>query len=220
MKKLILSALLSGVAASAMATDLPGHRGAPVAPLVYQPAFTWGGLYVGINGGYDYGDISGTNFARPEGGLIGGTVGYNWQTGSWVYGVEGDFDYAFTKHDNTFAFSGGTGSNTYKTDWLTTERVRFGYAYDRALFYVTGGLAVVQNKGTVNDGAASFSKEEWRVGGTIGAGAEYAITDNVSAKAEYLWVPVEDQKFWSGQAYEEKNSLSSHLFRAGLNYKF
>ena len=217
MKSLFLGLLLSGVAASAFAADLPTRKGAPMAPPVYAPAFTWGGLYVGINGGYAYGNVGNTFLANPEGGVIGGTVGYNWQMGQVVFGAEGDFDYGFTKRSNNFF----AGSNTYKVNWITTERLRLGYAWDRALLYVTGGYAGVDTKATaaLNNGA-NFEQTTWRHGGSIGAGVEYAFTNNITAKAEYLWLPMQDKTYFGGTGFAETNKLDISLFRVGLNYKF
>ena len=224
MKTLFLGLLLAGVASSAMAADLPTRKGTPVAPQVYAPAFTWGGLYLGINGGYAYGATSNTNFASPSGGAIGATLGYNWQMGQLVFGAEGDFDYAFTKRSNNFAFAGGgLGSNTYKVNWITTERLRLGYAVDRALFYVTGGFAAVDTRATANTNAAAFnnlSQTSWRTGGALGGGIEYAFTNNITAKAEYLWLPMSDKTYFGGTPFAENNKLNVNLFRVGLNYKF
>jgi outer membrane immunogenic protein len=227
MKTLFLALLMAGAATSAIAADLPTRKGYPVAPQpMYAPAFTWGGLYVGINGGYAYGDMSNTNFANPNGGVIGGTLGYNWQMGQIVFGAEGDFDYAFTKRSNTYAFTTGNlayaGGNSYETNWITTERLRLGYAVDRALFYVTGGYAGMSTRASTFDVNTGYSNSQdgWRSGGAIGAGVEYAFTNNISAKAEYLWLPMEDKTYWSGTPYQETNKLDVNLFRVGLNYKF
>jgi outer membrane immunogenic protein len=218
MKTLFLAVLMAGAATSALAADLPTRKGAPMAPApVYAPAFTWGGLYVGINGGYAYAATGNTNFSSPNGGLVGGTIGYNWQMGQLVYGGEADFDYAFTKQDNNFAM----GTNSYRTNWMTTERLRLGYAVDRALFYVTGGFAAVDTHASVNDVFGNnFEQNNWRVGGAIGAGIEYAFTNNISAKAEYLWMPLQDETYWQGTPYAETNHMDVSLFRVGLNYKF
>jgi outer membrane immunogenic protein len=221
MKTIFLAMLMAGAATGALAADLPTHK-APVAPApVYAPAFTWGGLYLGINGGYAFGAVSNTNFANPSGGVIGGTLGYNWQMGQLVFGAEGDIDYAFTKHSNNFAFARGTGTNTYRVNWITTERLRLGYAMDRALFYVTGGYAGVSAHATVADSFGNnFSQNNWRSGGAIGGGVEYAFTNNITAKAEYLWVPLQNKTYWAGTPYAETNHLDVNLFRVGLNYKF
>ncbi len=94
MKKVLLAALMAGVASSAMAADLPTRK-APPAPQVYAapPVFSWTGFYVGVNGGWG-GGSSGGDFGSPTGGLVGGTVGYNYQVGQFVAGLEGDWDWA------------------------------------------------------------------------------------------------------------------------------
>jgi len=226
MKTLFVAVLMAGVASSAFAADLPTRKGAPIAPPVYAPAFTWGGLYVGINGGYAYGAVNNSNFSSPNGGMVGGTLGYNWQFGQIVFGAEGDFDYAFTKQSNTFGFTtaagvAGTGANSLRTNWITTERLRLGYAVDRALFYVTGGFAAADTHANVSDSFGNnFSQNNWRDGGVVGGGIEYAFTNNITAKAEYLWAPLSNQTYWSGTPYAETNHLDVNMFRVGLNYKF
>jgi len=221
MRTLFLAALMASAATAALAADLPTHK-APMAPApAYAPPFTWGGLYVGINGGYAFGDASNTFFANPNGGVVGGTLGYNYQMSQFVFGVEGDFDYAFTRQSNNFAVGGVTGANTFKVNWITTERLRLGYAVDRALFYVTGGYAGVDTHATVADSLGNnFAQNNWRSGGALGAGIEYAFTNNISVKGEYLWLPMQDQTYWSGLPYQETNHLDISLFRVGLNYKF
>jgi outer membrane immunogenic protein len=219
MNKLFLAVLMTGAATGAIAADLPTHK-SPMAP-VYSappPAFTWGGLYVGINGGFGYGDLSNTNFGNPNGGIVGGTLGYNWQMGQIVFGAEADFDYGFMKADNTFA----NGVNTYQTNWMTTERLRLGYAVDRALFYVTGGYAGISTQASIADAVTPFAGTQngWRSGGVIGGGIEYAFTNNISAKAEYLWAPMEDKTYWPGTPDQETNHMSLSLARIGINYKF
>jgi outer membrane immunogenic protein len=217
MKTLFLAVLMAGAATGALAADLPTHK-APVAPApVYTPAFTWGGLYVGINGGFGYAALGNTNFANPTGGVIGGTLGYNYQMGQIVFGVEGDIDAAFMSAGNSFAF----GNTNYKVNWLTTERLRLGYAVDRALFYVTGGYAGVETHASIADNFGyTNSRSDWRSGGAIGGGVEYAFTNNITAKAEYLWLPLEDKTYWTATPYTETNHMSVSLARVGLNYKF
>ena len=218
MKALFIAVLMAGAATGALAADLPTHKSpmAP-APMYSAPAFTWGGLYVGINGGFGYAGLGDTNFGNPSGGLVGGTLGYNYQMGQFVFGVEGDFDYAFMKADNGFAF----GNTTYKVNWITTERLRLGYAVDRALFYVTGGYAGVSTHASIADNFGyANARNDWRSGGAIGGGIEYAFTNNISAKAEYLWLPMEDKTYWTATPYTETNRMSVSLARVGLNYKF
>ena len=94
MKKVLLAALMAGVASSAMAADLPTRKAPGAAGSMRpRPSFSWTGFYVGLNGGWG-GGSSGGDFGSPAGGLIGGTVGYNYQVGQFVGGLEGDWDWA------------------------------------------------------------------------------------------------------------------------------
>ena len=212
MKKVLLAALMAGVASSAMAADLPTRK-APPAPQVYSapPVFSWTGFYVGVNGGWG-GGTGGKDFGNVSGGLVGGTVGYNYQIGQFVVGLEGDWDWA----DLTKNGTNNIGYYKNKADDLVTVRARAGYAIDRALLYVTGGYAGVDDKISL---PGSYSSSEWRNGGVIGAGLEYAFTNNISAKAEYLYAPVGSKSYWDGSNYG-KSDLNLSLVRVGLNYKF
>ena len=115
-----------------------------------QPSYDWGGIYVGINGGWGWGNGKWTantavgNFsanANDNGGIIGGTLGFNYQMNAFVFGVEGDWDWSgmntgTTSNVCTFSGTCQTGNN-----WLSTLRGRFGFAVDRVLFYGTAGGA-------------------------------------------------------------------------------
>jgi outer membrane immunogenic protein len=208
MKKFLLAALLAGVATSAFAADLPTHKMAPTpVPAYVPPAFTWTGFYIGVNGGYGFGS-SGGDFGNPSGGLVGGTAGYNYQIGQFVLGVEGDWDWA----DITKSGVNAVGPYSTKIDDIATVRARAGFAIDRALFYVTGGYAGADTQLSIN---GFGSQSEWRSGGVIGGGLEYAFTNNISAKAEYLFAPLQSQSFDGA-----KSDVDLSLVRAGLNYKF
>jgi outer membrane immunogenic protein len=208
MKKFLLAGLLAGVATSAFAADLPTHKTPPTpVPAYVAPAFTWTGFYVGVNGGYGFGS-SGGDFGNPSGGLVGGTAGYNYQIGQFVLGVEGDWDWA----DITKSGVNAVGAYSTKTDDIATVRARAGFAVDRALFYVTGGYAGADTQLTIN---GFGSQSEWRSGGVIGGGLEYAFTNNISAKAEYLFAPLQSQSFDGA-----KSDVDLSMVRAGLNYKF
>jgi len=209
MKKLLLAVLLAGVATSALAADLPTRKAPPApTPAYVPPIFTWTGFYVGVNGGYGVGSGSSSSFGNPSGGLVGGTAGYNYQIGQFVAGVEGDLDWAdMTKN-------GANAIGAYKLDvtTLATARARAGFAVDRALLYVTGGYAGAETHVNM---AGFGSQSDWRNGGVIGAGLEYAFTNNISAKAEYLYAPLESKSYGAA-----KSDLDLSLVRAGLNYKF
>lgn len=155
MKKFLLqSVAFIALAGTAAAADLPTKAPYVPAPLAYN----WSGAYIGINAGGGWLKDDGDN---RNGGLIGGTLGYNFQpSGPWVWGLEGDLGY-FSNSD---------------LKYLGTVRGRLGYATGSLLPYVTGGLAVMND-----DGSA-------RAGWTLGAGLEYALTRNISIKGEYLYV--------------------------------
>ncbi len=210
MKKFLLAALLAGVATSALAADLPTRKAPPAPTPVYvPPTFTWTGFYVGVNGGYGVGTGSNSNFTNPSGGLIGATAGYNYQIGQFVAGVEGDWDWADVNKGGVNTL--GAAYNT-RIDDIVTARARAGVALDHALLFVTGGYAGVDQ--SVNFPGIG-SQSAWRSGGVIGAGIEYAFTNNISAKVEYLYAPLESKTY---NRLPDNTDLS--LIRAGLNYKF
>ena len=139
--------ILAGMTAALLAAPL-GARAADLPhPLYKAPAYVgpaaanWTGFYVGINGGYGFGtsdwDIPAVS-PDPSGYLAGATVGYNFQTGLWVWGFEADIDWADIKGDTSCL----GGSCETKMDWFGTARVRIGYAgWNNWLPYLTGGAA-------------------------------------------------------------------------------
>jgi outer membrane immunogenic protein len=170
MKPILLGAAAVALAVSgAYAADLPSQKYTPEAPVVYAPAFTWTGFYVGVNAGYTWGDsgatytyFSPTNAplpAFPKGFLAlgsdndqsgftgGGQAGYNFQFNQFVLGVEGDINYIGGSESKRFAavdISGDQSFSAYNSggvDWLGTLRARAGFAADQFLIYATGGLA-------------------------------------------------------------------------------
>jgi outer membrane immunogenic protein len=169
-----------GLIGSAHAADLPRQM-VTKAP-VYAPVYNWTGLYVGINGGGAFGrsrwDSAGG--FDTSGGMIGGTVGYNWQFGTWVLGLEGDIDWANVKGSRT---SGCLAGCSTENTWLGTARGRVGYAFDRFLPYITGGAAFGDVQAT-QPGFTGMTNTQ--VGWTVGAGLEFAIASNWTAKVEYL----------------------------------
>jgi outer membrane immunogenic protein len=180
----------------------PVYTKAPPAP-VY---FNWTGFYIGVNGGYSFGkaDTSVTGLApagaipvnigvKPKGWLGGGQVGYNWQgAGSpWVFGLETDFQVTGETDTGTCGppicvpLANVKGEYPY----FGTFRGRIGWDPSHWLFYVTGGLAYAEvRRGVWQLGFVSFDEKPWRVGWTVGAGVEYALTEHVSVKAEYLYL--------------------------------
>ena len=232
------SALLSAVALSlglgqtALAADLPQR---PVAaPLLSPtPVYNWTGIYFGINGGGGWGSQEALNiitnrFANDSvsfsGGVFGGTVGAQIQSGHVVLGLEADLDWANLKGSGTFNPTiDGTPTAllinaTTKIDWEATARARVGYANDNWLFYATGGLAVLGAKTSFTPALGvscgtflilNCSGTNKQVGASLGGGVEYGFTPNLSAKLEYLYLTAVSL------------DISHHNeIRAGLNYRF
>ncbi|MGH9434111.1 MAG: outer membrane protein, partial [Terriglobia bacterium] len=180
--------LAAAMAMPAQAIDLPRPTGIYKAPVGFVAPFSWTGLYVGLNTGYGWAKATwgAFPFDAPEGGLLGGTIGYNLQSGAWVWGIEGDFDANWVKGtDNTGvgACSGAVGCST-KDTWLGTLRGRLGYSWNLWLPYVTGGAVFTDVKMTPNGGSTATDD---RVGWITGAGLEYALSGPWSAKLEYLY---------------------------------
>jgi outer membrane immunogenic protein len=178
------------------------------APL-YNPAFSWTGFYLGLNGGGGWGHSAWdrTGGFDLSGGVIGGTAGFNWQTGQMVLGVTG-----------TTVTGCATGCTT-RNDWLGTVRGRAGYAFDRFLPYVTGGVAF----GDINASTPGFAgASQTNLGWTLGAGMEVAILGNWSAKAEYLHVDLGSFNcgLSCGPTFTDNVSLREELVRGGVNYRF
>jgi outer membrane immunogenic protein len=218
MKRLfVVGAALLALASAAAAADLPAPQPYYKAPAFAPPPALWSGFYLGVNGGGGFGssnwDTAGS--INTSGGLVGGTVGYNYQISHFVVGVEGDIDWAGISGSTTTAAC-PPGCKTGDS-WLGTARGRIGYAADRFLPYVTGGVAF----GNINASTAGLTTTTTNAGWTVGTGVEFAITPNWSAKAEYLYVNL--GKFNCGLncgAMSDNVSFNANLVRGGINYRF
>jgi outer membrane immunogenic protein len=204
---------------SATAADLPPRYQQPYAKApIYSPVYNWTGFYLGINGGGGWGrsQWDGVDKFNVSGGLIGGTIGYNWQINQFVLGAEGDIDWSGMRGSTNTACPPGCDTRNH---WLSTVRGRLGFAFDRFLPYVTAGLAVGDINATVPGfPAGSTTAAGW----TVGAGLEFGIVSNVSVKAEYLYVNLGDFNCGlnCGLAPSGSVSFDANVFRAGLNIHF
>lgn len=202
-------AALGMAATSASAADLP--RKAP--PAYYAPAFSWTGFYAGINGGYGWT----TSFpSKADGAVYGGQLGYNWQIGSFVVGLEGDFQGTSIKYSETVA-PGVIGEA--KIPAFATVRGRVGYAWNSLLLYATGGWAYTQSKASLSAGGLSISDSSWGSGYAIGGGVEYALWDRWSVKGEYLYLKSGDTTLTLA-GFTQSIDYKYNVVRAGLNYRF
>jgi len=248
MKKILLSATaLLGLTAGAMAADLPS-RVAPAPIIAPVPVFTWTGFYAGVQAGYAWGEdetrlffggvpfdvvpligAAGTDY-DVEGFVGGAHAGFNYQFGSIVVGVEGDIEAAGIDGDRTWtsaALPGASASAETEINFQGSLRARLGFAFDRALVYGTAGLAFanIENTYTAFDGVTtlteSFDDTEW--GWTVGAGVEYAFTNNLTARVEYRYTQFDNYRNNStliavGGAAEQEPEF--HTVRVGVSYKF
>jgi len=211
--------ILAATTAVAFAADLPPrYAPQPYRAPIYSPIYNWTGFYFGINGGGGWGRSQWDGLDRFDvsGGLIGGTVGYNWQFGQAVMGIEGDVDWSGIR-GTTHAFC-VPGCET-RNHWLSTVRGRVGYAWDRFLPYITAGLAVGDIAANVPGlPGGSITNAGW----TVGAGIEVGVVNNVSVKAEYLYVDLGNFNCGlnCGLLPGGNVSFATSLFRGGLNVRF
>jgi outer membrane immunogenic protein len=218
MKRFVMAGIVALAAVStvtaASAADIARRQAMPTKAPMYAAPYNWTGFYLGINGGGGWGR---SEFGAPfptgsfdtSGGVVGGTIGYNWQMGQLVFGLEGDIDWSGIKGS---ALCAGTTCET-RNDWLGTARGRIGYAFDRFLPYITGGAAFGNIKNTV---VGIGSTDQSNVGWTLGGGVEASIAGPWSAKVEYLYVDLGD----SGSVLGSTADFRSNVVRAGLNYRF
>ncbi len=189
------------ITASAQAADLPYRPYTVNQPL---NAYSWAGPYLGANLGYGWGSVD-NNLASPSGFLGGVQAGYNWQSGQFVFGIEGDIQASGA--DDRFA------AWKFSNPWFGTVRGRVGYAMNNVLLYGTGGLAF----GELKAEAFGMTESHTSAGWTVGAGAEVGFAPNWTAKVEYLYVDLSSNNFVLTGA---SNSLNFSTVRVGVNYHF
>ncbi|QWG25916.1 porin family protein [Bradyrhizobium sediminis] len=247
------------------------------APPVMVEVWNWTGFYIGGNAGYSWGrsnsDVSYFNTATGlpivppagsitsaafdmDGGIAGGQAGYNWQTGSWVWGVEADIQWSGEKGRANYLCSAAVGGPCtpgltapplsvvgtslaldQSLEWFGTARLRGGFLVSpRVLLYATGGLAYgsLKTSGTLSGVTANLtpvsvfgSSSETRLGWTVGAGVEGKITQNWSAKLEYLYMDLGRYDSLTLSlapvvpiGARVSSHFTDHILRAGINYQF
>jgi outer membrane immunogenic protein len=236
-KKILLSVIAAAAfcGAPALATDMPNRPAPAYKAPAPAPIYNWTGFYVGIEGGGGWADTRHTNATNGinsgtvgiDGDLFGGTYGYNWQSGPWVLGLEGDFSWSSIKKTFNDVAPGTfcTGPFQCVTDlrWLGTDRARIGYAWDRLLAYGTAGVAYGDVRGTVTNQAGITIGDNTRAGFVYGGGVEWAFAPAWSVKLEYLRTDLGNKLTYNavGGGLPEQVSLKNlDIVRAGLNYRF
>jgi len=220
---LFAAAAVTGMAQAAAAADLPVRQPPPpIKAPPYVPQFSWTGFYAGVNGGYGFGTTKWNSVPasfKADGGLAGGQLGYNLQVGQLVWGLEADGDWSGVRGTDNMLLCNGVPCMT-RSDFLATARGRAGFAIDRVMPYLTGGLAV----GDIRTGANGVAgSNRTNAGWTGGAGIEYSLAPNWSVKAEYLFVDLGKTNCMAGSCglpAATSVGLNENVARAGINYRF
>jgi len=209
-----------------MAADL----GAPYSatPVAYQTPTAWTGFYAGVFAGLGGGDVTWTEPGAPaaatttsRGGLAGVRVGADYQFDKFVVGAVADI--AVTNIEGRYEFGGGGVSS--KLDYLGTVRARAGVAAtDNVLIYAHGGLAYGRTTPSLIGAGAptNFVQSANRVGYTIGAGVEYAVTDKITLQTEYAYTDLGTSNIanMAVAPTELNETFKFHTVTAGVNFRF
>ena len=237
---LVIAGFAALGSATARAADLGGYPPPPQPALVdTRPALLWSGLYLGLNAGASFSrdftrEVSTNPYdgmdpehfrSRTSGFTGGGQIGYNYQAGHLVLGLEADFNYVDLSR--TVTSRSGAVTTDVSGSFVGTVRPRLGLAFGPVLLYGTGGLAYgsVDTTITGNTGnALTAANSDTRLGWVAGAGIEYALDRNWSIRAEYLHTDLGHVDI-SGVAldnntYVWRDHLTDNVLRLGVNFRF
>ncbi len=248
-KTLLLSPLALIPAGVHPAAAAPPH---PVAAAAWMPS--WTGFYIGANLGgvsenssqtsfspvpgsgnsYCFGSSCGTNSQTATGVLGGFQIGYNFQSGNWIYGVEADFDFSNArKQTSGIANPSFLGTWTAKTgiDDFGTAQLRLGYNFNNFMPYVTGGLAYGNVVDTFQGGSGgsfpyTWAGTGWRAGYAVGGGLEVLVSRNIAIKGEALYYDLGSENHFPIQqsipvnVFGVTDRMTGVVGRIGINYLF
>lgn len=206
MKSSVLAAIiLVGAAGGAWAADVSAPRPAVKAAVVAPAKYDWTGLYIGGNVGYGWAREDGLDLSGVIGG---GLVGFNWQSGMFVGGIEADYQWSDQKESQTGLVFGIPVTVTARISSFATVRGRAGVAVDNVYIYGTGGYAYFEAKVEASALGVTVSETATRSGWTAGAGIDVALVGNLIARGEYLYLRPSD------------SDLTDNVVRGALIYKF
>jgi outer membrane immunogenic protein len=246
MNKILLAgfavASLALGALPAAAADI-GNQPAYRAPTLTPSYYNWTGFYVGGHVGGAWADkdwsqtfpggapfsSNGTSFSA-DGFIGGGQIGYNWQTGNWVFGVEGDVSWSGQSGSGVQAAPFTAWTSFTDVNWIGTVTGRVGYAWDRVLVYGKGGVAWAnEDHSQAFNGVQVSSTSSTHVGWTVGLGLEYAFGNNWSAKIEYDYIDLGTKNIGFANAPPAPGARAVDGFnidqtmqqvKFGVNYRF
>jgi len=215
-----ISLLGVGFASAADIYSPPPPQQEPTMAPAPAAIFSWDGLYVGIHGGWGWGDAESSTIVDMdvEGGFAGGQIGYNWQLAGIVVGIEADVSWSGIDGDR------GPGvvpqTTKHELDWFGTVRGRLGIPMGRALPYVTAGVAFGEATRTTTAGGGA-SAEASHTGYAVGGGVEWALNQTLSAKVEYQYLDLGEETYkFPIAGPDPKVDLTAHTVRLGLNARF
>lgn len=211
--------LFAAMVSPAVAADMSMPYETPVSS-------DWSGFYIGghIGGGKSIIDWTfdpiGTTADHEGDGVLGGAqVGYNFQSGAWVFGAEADISASGIEGDTACPNPAFTCSS--EAQWLATVRGRVGYSFDNLLVYGTGGLGIGRFEMSTDDGAGvSGSTDKTDTGWVAGAGVEYAFSPRWSVKAEYMYYDFGSSTYEVDGGLDVNVDQRFHTGKIGVNFKF
>jgi outer membrane immunogenic protein len=242
MKKILLGTvgLIALGAVPASAADLAARPYTKAPPMIQAAVYDWTGFYIGGNAGWGNShnswnllNLDGSTFGsegsnNADGGFAGGQIGYRWQAGTWVFGVEAQGDWASFRGSNISTVFGDTNRSRLDAFGLFTGQI--GYAWNNVLLYVKGGAAVVDNRydvfSGVNGALIGSSSDNTNWGGTVGAGVEVGFAPNWTVGVEYDHIFLQDRTVdftvpsSSFLLQSDRIRQDVDLVSVRLNYKF
>jgi len=226
MRKAILGAIVLAVAGvivlsgAASAADVYARGGSLKDEPVGAFLPTWAGLYLGGSVGYSWGDAENTFPGdvfdiEPDGAVYGAHVGYNFQRGNVVFGVEASIN-GTNMEDSLFG-----GGLVNELDWYATGVGRLGFAHGSTLFYGFGGVAWGQVTTTLVVAGNTFTDEETHVGWTAGVGIEHALSDRFSLRLEYAHVDLGSEDVFGREGCSGcEVDFDFDVIKVGASYRF
>jgi outer membrane immunogenic protein len=231
-------AVVSSLSAGSESSGKEMKQVAPAPP----PECNWTGFYIGLHGGYGWGDTesSGTGDAfdeppnggsvslDPEGAILGGQAGYNWQFGQFVVGLEVKGGW-LDLDDSKFIVPSPDNFATVDYNWYALITPRVGFAWNKLLIYAKGGVAFVDVENRAGD-LVDFTptidtvdlteKDDTEVGWTVGGGLEYMLNCHWTVGVEYDYLGNLDRGSTNSEDDHFNHDNTAHLVTGRLSYKF